>query len=168
MLLADSARLTRLEDKMKELYYAVYKYPAGNMEIGYTDSAICSVNFTDKPAGGRRSELSDRADAQLREYFAGQRKTFELPLDMQGTPFRMKVWQALQEIPYGETKSYRDIAVRVGNPKAMRAVGGANHNNPISIIVPCHRVVGADGSLVGYGGGLDKKTLLLDMERQYK
>lgn len=153
---------------MKPQHFAVYEYPVGNMEIGYTDSAICSVSFTKKAVGGRRSELSDRADKQLGEYFLGKRKCFELPLDLQGTTFRMKVWEALLEIPYGETRSYRDIAVRTGNPKAVRAIGGANHNNPIAIIVPCHRVIGADGNLVGYGGGLNNKILLLELERNFK
>jgi len=153
---------------MKDQYNIVYEYPVGHIEIGYTDSTICSVNFTNKPVGGRRSELSDRADMQLKEYFSGKRKDFDLPLALQGTPFRMKVWQALLEIPYGETRSYKDVAVRVGNPKAIRAVGGANHNNPISIIVPCHRVIGADGSLVGYGGGLNNKMRLLELERNFK
>ena len=105
--------------------------------------------------------------AQLEQYFAGRRKTFELPLAPEGTAFQLKVWQALQEIPYGETRSYGQIARAVGNEKAARAVGMANNQNPISIIIPCHRVIGADGKLVGYGGGLERKACLLELERRH-
>lgn len=149
---------------MKNEDYAVYDSPCGRLKIGYTDTAIRYVLFTDEKGIGKPSELSERAATQLTEYFSSKRKDFDLPLEPQGTEFRKKVWSALMEIPYGETRSYKDIAERIGNPKACRAVGGANNKNPISIIIPCHRVVGADGSLVGYGGGLDKKTMLLDLE----
>ena len=101
------------------------------------------------------------------EYFAGKRQQFDLPLRPEGTPFRQQVWQALLSIPYGQTRSYRDIAASVGAPRAVRAVGGANHHNPISIIIPCHRVIGADGSLRGYGGGTAIKTALLALEREH-
>lgn len=150
---------------MKNEDYAVYDFPCGRLKIGYTDTAIRYVLFTDEKGNGIPSELSELAALQLTEYFSGKRKEFDLPLEPQGTEFRKKVWAALTEIPYGETRSYKDIAERIGNPKACRAVGGANNKNPISIIIPCHRVVGADGSLVGYGGGLDKKTMLLELER---
>ena len=102
--------------------------------------------------------------SELDEYFAGTRKTFTVPVAPQGTPFRQQVWQALQTIPYGETISYKQLAEKINSPKAIRAVGGANHNNPISIIIPCHRVIGANGKLVGYGGGLDVKEFLLELE----
>ncbi|MPZ89455.1 MAG: methylated-DNA--[protein]-cysteine S-methyltransferase [Nitriliruptorales bacterium] len=102
--------------------------------------------------------------AQLEGYFAGTRTTFEVPLAPQGTPFQQRVWQALQEIPYGRTASYGQLAERIGSPRAVRAVGLANGRNPIPIIIPCHRVIGADGSLTGYGGGMDRKRLLLDLE----
>jgi methylated-DNA-[protein]-cysteine S-methyltransferase len=102
---------------------------------------------------------------QLREYFAGERATFDTPLTMQGTPFERRVWRALQGIPYGETVSYGEIARRIGRPTAARAVGLANGRNPISVIVPCHRVIGANGTLTGYGGGLERKRLLLELER---
>ena len=102
---------------------------------------------------------------QLEEYFAGKRKQFDLPLSLRGTEFQRQVWAALRDIPYGVTRSYGQIAQAVGRPKAVRAVGMANHRNPISIIVPCHRVVGADGSLTGYGGGLENKKFLLALER---
>ncbi len=108
----------------------------------------------------------DQAVAQLVEYFAGERTGFELPLDPAGTDFQQATWLALRAIPYAETINYGQLAGRVGNPKASRAVGLANGRNPISVIVPCHRVIGANGSLTGYGGGLDRKRLLLDLERR--
>ena len=103
---------------------------------------------------------------QLEEYFAGRRDTFDLPLRPQGTPFQQRVWAALREIPCGETWTYGELAAHIGSPAASRAVGLANGKNPIGVIVPCHRVVGADGSLTGYGGGLDRKQALLDHERK--
>jgi methylated-DNA-[protein]-cysteine S-methyltransferase len=102
---------------------------------------------------------------QLGEYFAGQRRTFDLALEMLGTPFQQRVWSALAEIPYGETVSYGELACRLGNPNAVRAVGLANGRNPISVIIPCHRVIGANGDLTGYGGGLERKRLLLELEQ---
>jgi methylated-DNA-[protein]-cysteine S-methyltransferase len=103
--------------------------------------------------------------AQLREYFAGERVAFETPLALQGTPFELQVWRALTDIPYGETVSYGEIARRIGQPSAARAVGLANGRNPIAVIVPCHRVIGANGTLTGYGGGLERKRLLLELEQ---
>lgn len=102
--------------------------------------------------------------SQLAEYFAGRRGSFDLSLEMRGNPFDQRVWRALREIPYGETVSYGEIARRIGEPSASRAVGVANARNPIAVVVPCHRVIGADGSLTGYGGGLERKRLLLDLE----
>jgi methylated-DNA-[protein]-cysteine S-methyltransferase len=104
------------------------------------------------------------AEAQLRSYFAGERTTFDLPLAPRGTPFQLRVWEALREIPYGETATYGELAAAVGKPSAVRAVGAANGSNPIAVIVPCHRVIGADGTLTGYGGGLERKRILLDLE----
>jgi methylated-DNA-[protein]-cysteine S-methyltransferase len=104
---------------------------------------------------------------QLQEYFAGQRNVFDLPLDFAGTEFQKKVWQALLSIPYGQTRSYRDIAEQIGNIKAVRAVGAANGKNPISIIAPCHRVIGRSGKLIGFAGGLDKKEILLNLEQKH-
>ena len=101
---------------------------------------------------------------QLNEYFAGQRREFSIPLDLRGTDFQLKCWRALLDIPYGETRSYRDLAKAIGHPKAFRAVGMSNNRNPIAIVVPCHRVIAADGSLCGYGGGLDIKRQLLELE----
>ncbi len=111
--------------------------------------------------------LADAA-RQLDEYFAGARKEFDIPLLLHGSPFQLKVWKALQAIPYGEVVTYKDIANSIGNPKAVRAVGMANHCNPIAVIVPCHRVVGVGGKLVGYAGGVDIKRYLLNLEDQNK
>lgn len=110
--------------------------------------------------------LLSEAKRQLEEYFAGNRILFTLPLNPKGTAFQQKVWKQLQCIPYGKTCTYGQIAERIGNPKASRAVGSANHSNPIAILIPCHRVVGANGSLTGYAGGLDKKEALLKLEQQ--
>jgi methylated-DNA-[protein]-cysteine S-methyltransferase len=113
-----------------------------------------------------RSEVPFAAvTAQLEEYFAGRRDTFEVPLELRGTPFELRVWNALQEIPYGETMGYGELARRIGQPTAARAVGLANGRNPIGVIVPCHRVIGANGSLTGYGGGLERKRILLELEQ---
>jgi methylated-DNA-[protein]-cysteine S-methyltransferase len=106
------------------------------------------------------------AEKQLREYFAGKRSRFDLKLDFVGTPFQKKVWRALLKIPFGETRSYGDIARQVGSPKAVRAVGAANGRNPISIVAPCHRVIGSNGKLIGFAGGLPVKEYLLEMERK--
>lgn len=112
------------------------------------------------------SPLLKKTEQELGEYFEGKRKSFDLPLRLHGTEFQKKVWEALRQIPYGETRSYQDIARIVGNPVACRAVGGANHRNPVLILVPCHRVIGSNGTLTGYGGGLEMKQYLLELEMQ--
>jgi methylated-DNA-[protein]-cysteine S-methyltransferase len=119
-------------------------------------------------SGYERSEtpLIKNAASQLDEYFTGLRKAFDLPLSLKGTEFQRSVWNALLTVGYGETRSYKDIAAQIGKPLAVRAVGSANHHNPIAIIVPCHRVIGHDGSLTGYGGGLHVKQFLLDLEKR--
>jgi methylated-DNA-[protein]-cysteine S-methyltransferase len=118
------------------------------------------------PAGAKESdEMLGGAREQLTEYFAGGRQTFDLALRMEGTPFQRRVWQELARIPYGTTITYGQLAARIGQPTAARAVGLANGRNPISIVVPCHRVIGADGTLIGYGGGLANKRFLLELER---
>ena len=152
---------------MKNESFAVYAFPCGNLEIGCTDEAVCHVLFTKKEVGGTPTEMTERTVRQLREFFDGKRKDFELPLEPKGTEFQKKVWAALCDIPYGETKSYKDVAAAVGSKKAFRAVGQANHNNPISIVIPCHRVIAADGGLGGYGGGLETKIQLLKLEKEY-
>ena len=141
--------------------------PMGTLLLDADDIGITRVEFVRQMTDEVVSEnapLLLEAERQLREYFAGVRKSFDLPLSLHGTPFQMAVWDSLQTIPYGETRSYGDIARQIGRPGAARAVGMANHRNPICIIVPCHRVIGADGSLTGYGGGLDKKEALLKLE----
>lgn len=120
------------------------------------------------PLPTRPTPLLQRAAQELQEYFAGQRCQFDLPLAPPGTPFQQKVWRALRQIPYGQTASYKQIAQAVGCPAACRAVGGANHKNPLPVFIPCHRVIGAGGRLVGYGGGLFLKQALLNLENQYK
>ncbi len=114
------------------------------------------------------SSLTKKAFLELEEYFTGKRTSFDLPLAPQGTPFQKKVWNALLTIPYGKTKSYLDVATAIGNPKASRAVGLANHNNPIMIVIPCHRVIGKNGKMVGYACGLNIKETLLTLEKEYK
>lgn len=148
---------------------ALYRSPVGALELECEDGAVTALRPADADAkDGEPSELSRLVFRQLDEYFAGTRQTFDIPLRLHGTPFQQQVWAALREIPYGETRSYKDIALAVGRPKACRAVGMANNRNPIFIIVPCHRVIGADGSLVGYGGGLDMKRALLDLEKAHR
>lgn len=154
--------------------------PLGPMLAGAVDEGLCLLEFTDRrmleTQLDRLSRLMqaellpgqhphfDVLDKELREYFEGMRKTFTVPLVIPGTPFQKKVWSALQDIPYGSTRSYTEQAICIGNPNAVRAVARANGDNRIAIIVPCHRVIGADGRLVGYGGGLWRKRYLLDLE----
>ena len=148
----------------------VFFYKLSNIDVGIAQDggAICGVFFGRVvPAGFEKKEtpLIRKAAAQIGEYFAGKRKKFSLPLAVSGTDFQTDVWQALYSIPWGETRSYKDIAAQIGRPKAVRAVGMANNRNPISIIIPCHRVIGSSGDLVGYGGGLPLKKRLLDLEK---
>jgi len=135
------------------------------------DSGIRAIELNGGAgAAGHECEsntLLRQAIAQLRAYFAGELRDFDLPLDLQGTDFQKRVWQELRNIPYGETRSYSRVASAIGAPKSVRAVGAANGRNPIPIVVPCHRVIGAGGSLVGYGGGLPLKKLLLDLEARH-
>jgi methylated-DNA-[protein]-cysteine S-methyltransferase len=148
-------------------YYFPYSLKKLKIGIAEENNAITGVYFgAEIPTGFVKAEtpLIKKAAAQIEEYLNGKRKKFSLPLSMHGTEFQMDVWRALQSIPYGETRSYKEIAKIVHRPKALRAVGMANHRNPISIIVPCHRVIGHDGSLTGYGGGLPLKRRLLELE----
>ncbi len=151
------------------------------MRYSYEDSPIGPLTLIGDDAGGLaglymahpwRPDPDDVRDddafaavrEQLAEYFAGHRREFDVPLALEGTPFQREVWRALQDIPYGTTTSYGEVARRIGRPSAVRAVGLANGRNPVSIIVPCHRVIGASGSLIGYGGGLERKRRLLALE----
>ena len=144
-----------------------YETKFGNIILASDGEAITALVFRRFDAANCRKEasvLTDLAAAQLDEYFAGKRRQFDLPLRPQGTAFQLSVWDALLAVPYGETRSYKQIAEAIGNPNASRAVGMANNRNPISIFIPCHRVIGTDGSLTGYGGGLEMKEKLLRLE----
>ena len=148
-------------------YTFTYDFSVGLLWLAEDGGSVTDVSF--HPVGNaetRETPVLCEAARQLGEYFMGTRRTFDLPLDPHGTPFQKSVWAALRDIPYGETRSYRDIASAVGKPTACRAVGSANNKNPISILIPCHRVIGAGGSLVGYGGGLDTKRMLLALEQK--
>lgn len=150
---------------MTELYQLLYQSPVGPLTLSGTPEAVTALDFDDtRRNGNNASPLLEQAVRELEEYFAGTRRAFTVPLSPAGTAFQKQVWAALEEIPYGETASYGDIAARIGNPKACRAVGGANHRNPIPILIPCHRVIGSAGQLTGYGGGLEIKTALLALE----
>lgn len=145
---------------------AVYHSPFGDMELDYEEDAVTALKMAAKKAVGEAPEgLALAVFQELDEYFQGKRKTFDIPLRTHGTPFQEKVWAALRAIPYGEVRSYKEVAEAIGHPKAYRAVGMANNANPIFIIVPCHRVIGSDGSLTGYGGGLPMKKALLSLEK---
>lgn len=140
--------------------------PVGPVTITATGEAVTQIRFGTEIPDGSATPLLLKAATQLREYFAGTRRDFSLPLAPAGTPFQQSVWQALQTIPYGETRTYGHIAVQIGHNKSFRAVGMANNRNPIVIVVPCHRVLGYDGKLTGYAGGLDIKERLLDLEKR--
>lgn len=150
--------------------YLIYQSPIGAYLIGADDTNILAIDRIDEAETiiEKETPLLRVAKQQLTEYFAGQRTVFDLPIKTAGTAFQQQVWQALKAIPYGETRSYKEIATAIDNPKAVRAVGGANNKNPISIVIPCHRVIGSSGQLVGYGGGLDAKFFLLALESQNK
>ena len=150
--------------------YYTYETPVGEITVCCRDEAVTEVRFgravpDDKDIKNVRTELTDRTYAELLEYFKGERKEFDLPLNPEGTEFQKKVWNALLTIPWGETRSYKEIAAMIGDEKASRAVGMANNKNPAAIVIPCHRVVGADGSLTGYAGGLEIKEKLLALEK---
>ncbi|MFA5447252.1 MAG: methylated-DNA--[protein]-cysteine S-methyltransferase [Sphaerochaeta sp.] len=148
------------------IYRTRYHSPIGTMVIAADDEAIVALDFSEEELSSSfETDLLLQAKNQLDEYYRGERKTFSLPLKANGTVFQERVWQALLTIPYAETRSYGEIAAQIGNPKASRAVGMANNRNPISIIIPCHRVIGSDGKLVGYGGGMHRKVWLLDLEK---
>ena len=156
-----------------QLFFMEIDSPVGMLKLVANDISLIAVLWENEtPNRVRLAELIENkqhpilleTQKQLSEYFEGQRKIFDLPLNFEGTEFQQKVWQALLTIPFGETRSYKDIAEQIGNVKAVRAVGAANGKNPISIIAPCHRVVGANGKLVGFAGGLENKDVLLKLE----
>ncbi len=152
---------------MENIYRAYYRSEIGLLEITGTQKEILSVNFV-KKKGQAEATLSPALKTclrQLDEYFRGKRRKFSVRLRLEGTAFQKRVWGELLKVGYGKTASYRDIAIAAGRPKAVRAVGNTNRLNPVSIIVPCHRIIGSDGKLVGYGGGLWRKEWLLEHER---
>lgn len=148
--------------------YAVLDTPVGPVTLGSSGKGLSSLHFgTVVPSGAAIDESANSIFLnQVHEYFEGIRTSFDFPLDIAGTPFQLAVWNALKQIPYGETRSYGDIAKSIGKPGAARAVGMANHENPIAVVIPCHRVVGHNGSLTGYAGGLELKQKLLSIERR--
>lgn len=155
-------------------YYTEVETPVGRLLIAGDGAAIKRIYFQKgknllRPAPDWINDARPLAEPlrQLRSYFDGELKDFDLKLAPEGTPFQIDVWRALTEIPYGETISYGELARRIGKPSASRAVGAANGQNPIPIVIPCHRVIGASGKLTGYGGGLDIKEILLDLERRH-
>lgn len=148
---------------MKKIFY--YDTYAGRIGIAEEDGAITNLIFSERDWKVEETELIKETKRQLDEYFTGKRKEFDVPTRLEGTEFQKRVWNELKNIPYGKTVTYKDIAEAVGCPKGYRAVGLANNRNPISIIYPCHRVIGSNGSLTGYGGGLDVKEKLLALER---
>ena len=155
---------------------SIYNSPIGPLLIAEEDGCITEISFMaadtrekyrkETPPTQPPTGVIAACIAELEAYFAGKLQDFTIPINLTGTDFRKRVWAALMTIPYGQTISYKELAQRIGQPSAMRAVGGANNHNPISIIVPCHRVIGANGALVGYGGGLDKKQFLLEHEKR--
>ncbi|MDT8862368.1 methylated-DNA--[protein]-cysteine S-methyltransferase [Alkalihalobacillus sp. MEB130] len=168
-----TTQLTHYVDEMNS--------PLGTLTIVATEKGVCHIHFGEMTKcmaslkawlkkQGRKGEVVRCKETlkpiceQLEDYFTGKRNHFDVPLDLCGTEFQKKVWNTLKEIEYGQTKSYKEIAQEIGAPKAVRAIGGANNQNPIPIIIPCHRVIGSNGNMVGYGGGLDKKELLLSLE----
>lgn len=153
-------------------FYTTITSPLGEILLARNDHGLTHLNFQEgthpllvDPAWRQERDAFREATAQLDAYFAGELREFSLPLAPQGTPFQLAVWQALQTIPYGRTLTYSQLAQQIGKPKAVRAVGAANGRNPIPLIIPCHRVIGADGSLTGYGGGLPIKEALLNLEK---
>ncbi|MDR0272472.1 MAG: methylated-DNA--[protein]-cysteine S-methyltransferase [Clostridiales bacterium] len=145
-----------------------YMSPIGTLLISADENFITQIRFKtqNENCTNKSNALAKQCAQELDAYFSGELRDFTVPFRADGTPFRMKVWKELQNILYGETISYKELAKRIGNPAAIRAVGGANHHNPINIIIPCHRVIGANGDLTGYGGGVEQKKFLLELERR--
>ena len=149
--------------------FAVYPSLVGDLYMRYEEDVLLELKRIEKSTPvGVKTPFTNTVYTQLCEYFAGERTQFTVAIRAEGTVFQQKVWKALCDIAYGETKTYKDIAIAIGNPNACRAVGMANHRNPIGIIIPCHRVVGSNGALVGYAGGVDMKATLLSLEKNEK
>ncbi|MEE8398719.1 MAG: methylated-DNA--[protein]-cysteine S-methyltransferase [Desulfobacterales bacterium] len=159
------SEITKTGSIMEALYFGYVESPIGLVEIGGTFQAITAIEFVAKRRKGvTDSPVVSAALEQVSEYFLGKRKTFDMAVMLQGTAFQVSVWQQLAAVPFGETASYRTIAEAIDNPRAVRAVGAANGRNPVSIVLPCHRIIGSNGSLTGYGGGLWRKEWLLNHE----
>ena len=152
------------------MYQKSYKSPIGTLYIIEENEKIIEIGYENEKEEvlEKNTKILEKAVQELEEYFKGKRKEFDIPLNPKGTEFMKKVWKELQKIPYGKTTSYGKIAEKIGNPKASRAVGMANHNNPIPIIIPCHRVIGKKNKMVGYALGIDKKEYLLNLELKVK
>jgi len=170
---ARGARSLERPIKMSDVYYTRFESPVGCLLLAGDSSALWRVSFASSkrsspplPEWKQNRAAFAEVIRQLQAYFRGELKEFDVPLAMEGTAFQLRVWNELRAIPYGETISYAQLAARIGNPKAVRAVGLANGSNPIPIIVPCHRVIGSDGSLTGFGGGLSTKKKLLELENK--
>src|SRR5215471_17236741 len=173
--LASVRTITDQKGKIMSLVCKTMDSPVGKLKLIASDDGLVAVLWeNDNPRRVRLSESLENeshpilveTQRQLGEYFGGKRNSFSVPLDMRGTRFQKKVWAALRSIPFGETRSYGQLARQLGNPRASRAVGGANGRNPLSIIVPCHRVIGSDGQLSGFAGGLNVKAHLLELEQK--
>ncbi len=147
---------------------SILETPIGPLTIVEEDGALVEIHFGGATRFSASNGVLKHAATQLREFFAGKRRTFDLPLRPKGTPFQLSVWEQLRTIPYGETRSYADVARAIGREAAVRAVGAANGANPIPIVIPCHRVIGSNGSLTGFGGGIDVKRRLLELEAGYR
>lgn len=153
---------------MKNNYKKYYKSPIGLLEIIYNKNYVFSIKLIDNInfENNREDDIGEEVIKQLREYFLGYRKNFDLPLSFKGTDFQIKVWKELRNIPYGETRNYKEVGINIGCPKGARAIGNTNNKNPFIIVIPCHRVIGSNGKLVGYVKGLDIKKYLLDLEKR--
>ncbi len=159
---------------MSETFFTRIQSPVGELTLVASAKGLRGIYMEDHRKAPPtpaiwKNDPSRFAEAveQLAEYFSGKRGSFDLPLDLQGTPFQLRAWHALLEIPFGETRTYAEQAALIDNPKAVRAIGLANGRNPVSIIVPCHRVIGKNGTLTGYGGGLERKRFLLELEKNH-
>lgn len=150
------------------MYTSIYNSPIGSLQLTASEKGLARITFlnSDEVETPVPVQLKD-AVKQLDEYFNNQREVFDLPLDIQGTYFQKKIWNVLCKIPYGSTISYKELATKSGSPTAVRAVGGANNRNKLPIVIPCHRVIGIDGSLTGYAGGLNRKKWLLEFEQGF-
>lgn len=149
-------------------YFCKYQFENISLYLVATETHLINIQFTQpQKALLQTTELLSMATIQLDEYFQGKRTTFSLPFKLTGTPFQLAVWKELQNIPYGQTTSYKEIAQKINKPRAYRAVGMANNKNPLPIIIPCHRVIGSNGKLIGYAGGLNLKNYLLELEKSH-